>query len=471
MTGTSVEDSARTVVLRSVPDTVLLTRRIQPKAFNPDTKSVVPSNPRGVPTGRSGGSLTQQRGLPLAVGTNLDQSYKVIKTIGRGGFAYTYLAENIRNGRLVVIKEAFAINIDRVELIQEARDALLWEVSVIAQIKHTGIVGFENVFEENGTLYYVMDYIEGESLASLLARQGSLSAESVSMIAKSLFEAVSDMHSSDVLHGDIKPGNILVRPNKSVVLIDFGASARLSDPVRRASFVSMGYSPIECYSDQNLGTWSDVYASAATIISAVSGEALPDAVSLMRDSTPIDGALLKSPRPWRGALRQALNPDYRQRTSISELADKMGLSQDGKATNLSDSIDGGSVFISYSRSNNDKVELLVRALQRNGVGVWIDRSGIAPGSPAWGAEIVKGMRGAEACLVFSSEESMASESVKDEIYLARELGKPIIVAKLDGSAFNDDVLMFLTRTQHILAMQIDPSEFSGVVKNALNNLK
>jgi hypothetical protein len=78
------------------------------------------------------------------------------------------------------------------------------------------------------------------------------------------------------------------------------------------------------------------------------------------------------------------------------------------------------------------------------------------------------MRGAQAVLLFSSANSMASENVKEEIYLAKELKKPIVVARLDESPFSDDVLLFLTRTQHIPAAQMAAAEFGAAVIQALN---
>ncbi len=100
--------------------------------------------------------------------------------------------------------------------------------------------------------------------------------------------------------------------------------------------------------------------------------------------------------------------------------------------------------------------------------MWIDRKGIKPGSRAWGAEILKGMRGAQVVLLFASSNAMASDSVKEEIYLAKDLRKPILVARLDEAPFAEDVHLFLTRTQHIAATALSPVEFAAAVVAALD---
>ena len=273
------------------------------------------------------------------------------------------------------------------------------------------------------------------------------------------------------MHGDIKPGNIFVRPDKSIVLIDFGTSARLSDIEYSSPIVSAGYSPPERYeANSNLGAWSDVFSSAATIASIIMGERPPSVDQVSKRSSYLERLQSRAPEKWSEGLKHALQLDLSERPStVAKLSEAMDIRPDVSATRSSAAVDGGSVFVSYAHLDSAPVEKFVREIQRSGIGVWIDRQGITPGSPAWGAEIVKGMRSAETCLMFSSHRSMASEAVKDEIYLAKELGKPIIVARLDDTPFHDDVLMFLTRSQHIAAMSMDPSAFALAIRNALGS--
>jgi predicted Ser/Thr protein kinase len=212
--------------------------------------------------------------LPLPAGAVLNGRYEVIKPIGRGGFSYVYLCQHQRNGRLNAVKEAYGPGCGRAgtEIVDNdgtalrlATEALLREVSAISRINHPGVVRFDDVFEANGTLYFAMDFVEGEPLSDLLGRRRGVSADTFALLAASLLDAVQTLHSNEVLHGDIKPGNVIVRPDKSVVLIDFGTAARLSDIQYTEPIFSPGYSAPERYmTGGNVGTWSDVYSCAAT---------------------------------------------------------------------------------------------------------------------------------------------------------------------------------------------------------------
>ena len=481
---TSSDDQDKTVVFRMAPATIVVgavsVSNTEPNAFEPATLAVGAEGDWDDRTVVLGAKPTREPGPPLSPGHMLNARYEVIKTIGRGGFSYVYLCQHMRNGRLVAVKEAFAhdagrignrVTADSLEQTDIARDALLREVSAISRINHSGVVRFEDVFEQNDTVYFAMDYVEGEPLAGLLQRRGALSPQTLSITSKSLLDAVSVLHENDVMHGDIKPGNIFIRPDKSIVLIDFGTAARLSDVEYSSPIVSAGYSPPERYkSNTNLGTWSDVYSSAATIASAITGERPPSIERASERSAYIDLLKSKSPKGWADGLSEAMQLDLASRPStVAKLSEAMGIRGDARSHPSAATSDGGSVFVSYAHLDSDSVEKFVREIQRNGIGVWIDRQGIAPGSPAWGAEIVKGMRSAETCLMFSSNQSMASDAVKDEIYLAKELGKPIIVARLDDAPFHDDVLMFLTRSQHIAAMSMEPSAFALAIRNVLNS--
>lgn len=413
-------------------------------------------------------------------GTVLNGRYETIKPIARGGFSFVYLCQHLRNGRLLAVKEAFgdwcvreglAVEPTDPAMFDVARAALLREVSAISRINHPGVVRFEDVFEENGTLCFAMDFIEGETLAELLKRRGSVSPATFEPLANALLDAVDSLHANDVLHGDIKPGNLFVRQDKSIVIVDFGTAGPLADIDYPTPIVSPGYSAPERYGAQKeLGAWTDVYSCAATLSAALLG-APPPAGEAGDIQTYLDqlGAGDTKMTQWKEGLELGLHSGIRNRASgITQLRAAMGLALREQAQTDAVPSDGRSIFISYARKDRDSVESFVHAVQREGTGVWIDRQGIAPGSPAWGAEIVKGMRGAEKVLLFSSESSMASETVKDEIYLARELGKPIIVARLDEAPFNDDVMMFLMRTQHIPVAAMEPRQFAATIRNVLN---
>ena len=426
--------------------------------------------------------------LPLPTGSVLNGRYEVIKPIGRGGFSYVYLCQHRRNGRLNAVKEAFGPNCGRMGStvvpndgtnLNKVTEALLREVSAISRINHPGVVRFEDVFEANGTLCFAMDFVEGEPLSSLLARRHGVSPETFAIVSASLLDAVEELHGNDVLHGDIKPGNIIVRPDKSVVLIDFGTAARLTDMHYDEPILTPGYSPPERYVvNGDVGAWSDVYSCAATLTAALAGRPPPLGIAI-DDNQPDIAAFLSAAEAkcpdgarWLDGLQLGLRRDTTGRPArIDDLRAAMGLAArtaDSGPAPAAGRGDGRSVFISYAHGDAAIVETLVRAIQRRGAGVWIDRQGIKPGSPAWGVEILNGMRGAQIVLLFSSARSMASENVKDEVYLAKELRKPIVVARLDQAPFSEEVLMFLTRTQHIVATEMTPPAFAEAIVDLLN---
>lgn len=490
-TGNDAGDD-RTIILRASPPTLIAGGpKPAPYASNDfDARTMVGAQDRSFAAATIvwGGAPTAPGypDSPLPAGTVLNQRYEVIKPIGRGGFSYVYLCQHVRNGRLNAVKEAYGAGCGRAGTqvigagpmtLDVAKDALLREVSAISRLNHPGVVRFEDVFEANGTLCFAMDFVEGEALSAVLRRRRGVSAETFGPLLEKLLDAVEALHAADVLHGDIKPANIILRQDKSLVLIDFGTAGRLSDMHYAEPIVTPGFSPPERYlANADVGAWSDVYSCAATLASAMAGAPPPDSRTMTQPAMEAYLATAEFRMPgqarWLAGLQRGLSGAVEARSSsVGELRAAMGLATRAPeiAAPVAARSDGSSVFISYSHRDGDAVEAYVRAIQRLGGGVWIDRKGIQPGSRAWAAEILNGMRGAQAVLLFSSANSMASENVKEEIYLAKELKKPIVVARLDDAPFSDDVLLFLTRTQHIAATQMAAPDFGAAVIHALNS--
>lgn len=190
-----------------------------------------------------------------------DGHYRVLRTLGAGGFGITYLCEGADS--LWALKEYFPSGAERVmgrvqpgrlseTEFQEGMRRFEREARVLSSFEHPYIVSVEAFFRENGTAYLVTEYVEGEVLAS--HHRGWL---------RPLVGALQAVHQLGLVHGDIKPENILVRPDGRPVLIDFGCS-RPSHLEPTACMVSQGYSPPEQYSGQPLTPASDQYALAAT---------------------------------------------------------------------------------------------------------------------------------------------------------------------------------------------------------------
>jgi serine/threonine-protein kinase len=162
----------------------------------------------------------------------------------------------------------------------EARQRFIEEARTLAQFNHPGIVRVFDVFEENGTAYLAMEFLEGETLGRRIERWGPRPQEEVEEIARKVAEALEVVHQAGLLHRDIKPDNLFLTPDGRVVLIDFGAARDYAQgrTVAHTRMVTPGYAPLEQYaSSARLGPYTDIYALGATLYHALSGSPPPAA--------------------------------------------------------------------------------------------------------------------------------------------------------------------------------------------------
>lgn len=235
-------------------------------------------------------------------------SYRIESVLGQGGFGITYLATDVHLSRRVAIKEFFPKdycertgdtshvtlgNKNNRDFIERLRLKFLKESRNIASLNHPGIIRILSAFEENGTAYYVMDYIEGESLQQLVKRRGPLPvAEALDYIRK-VGDALDYLHSRRMNHLDVKPANIMVgRGSNQPILIDFGLAKQYDQEGNQTSTtptgISHGYAPMEQYRQDGVGSFSpatDLYSLAATLYYLLTGSVPPQAPSLV--DTPL----------------------------------------------------------------------------------------------------------------------------------------------------------------------------------------
>ncbi|MDH4046029.1 MAG: serine/threonine protein kinase, partial [Gemmatimonadota bacterium] len=151
-----------------------------------------------------------------AVQRVLGDRYTIQRELGRGGMAIVYLAEDGKHGRRVAIK------VLRAEIVMEVgAERFLREIEVTAQLSHAHILGLYDSGGEGSVLYYVMPYVEGESLRERLSREGQLPLEDALSITRDVAGALAHAHSRGVIHRDIKPENILLSGGQAIVA-DFG---------------------------------------------------------------------------------------------------------------------------------------------------------------------------------------------------------------------------------------------------------
>ena len=245
--------------------------------------------------------------MQLQPGTLLKAgSYRIIRTLGRGGFGITYLAEQVMVRRQVCVKEFFpkdyykrdgdtrniTLSSDGFgQMMDKFKTKFLKEAQIIAGLDHPNIIRIHDVFEENGTAYYVMEYIEGESLQSIVSRRGALGRDEAVGYIEQLAAALGYIHAHDIAHLDVKPGNVMVRSKDDrALLIDFGLSKHYDSEGMQTSStplgISHGFAPIEQYQVGGVSTFSprtDIYSMGATLYYLAMGKVPPAAANVGED--------------------------------------------------------------------------------------------------------------------------------------------------------------------------------------------
>ena len=278
--------------------------------------------------------------MELKTGTLLKHGeYRIEKVLAAGGFGITYLALQVALGRKVAVKEFFMkdhcnrdsgnsyVSVPSVgskELVERFREKFLKEARLIASFDHSNIIRIHDVFEENGTAYYVMEYLEGESLNALVSRCGAIDEQAALRYTRQVAEALAEVHAGNLLHLDVKPANIMLNKKGEAVLIDFGISKHYDESGSQTSSavvgISEGYAPLEQYEAGALGRFTpatDIYSLGATLYFLVTGQRPPKAGDVMNDGLPVLPSDISS--AVSAAIEAAMQPRRKDRPqSIAE---------------------------------------------------------------------------------------------------------------------------------------------------------
>ncbi|MBR4388790.1 MAG: serine/threonine protein kinase [Prevotella sp.] len=257
--------------------------------------------------------------------------YTIERVLGQGGFGITYQAST-QDGVIVAVKEFFmdgtcvrdaATSFVSVpsegakEDVDQYRQKFVKEANRLLQLNHPHIVKVYDVFEENGTNYYVMENVGGGSLRENILRDGPMSEEKAKETILQVASALQYMHSEKhICHYDVKPSNILLDEDGNAILIDFGLSKNYDEYGQETSStpigLSKGFAPIEQY-QQSLSDFSpptDIYALGATFYFLLSGKTPPEASEVLEHGLPFLETL--SPNTWQ-TIQKAMQPLRRNR--------------------------------------------------------------------------------------------------------------------------------------------------------------
>lgn len=244
--------------------------------------------------------------------------YKIVKTLGQGSFGITYLATTriSMDGQLgkmdvnvnVTIKEFFmsdfnsraadGTSVERTNstLVKNYLCKFQREAENLSKLHHPNIVKVLEVFDENNTTYYVMEFIDGETIDEYIKRNGILSVKESLHITNEVCKALSYMHDHKMLHLDLKPKNIMRDSEGHIYLIDFGLAKQYNDNGEPESSTTLGlgtpgYAPIEQAHYKKDGTFPvtlDIYAVGASLYKMLTGKTPPESSYVLNDGLPHD---------------------------------------------------------------------------------------------------------------------------------------------------------------------------------------
>jgi len=323
--------------------------------------------------------------------------YRLTNVIGQGGFGITYSGVwttdvkgdlgTLRTDVPVCIKEYFFKDYclrdnDTMQvkvhsetgksLFDKFKEKLIKEAKILSEVHHPNIVNVLEVFEENGTAYIAMEYIQGCSLKYMLETEGVLAEKKVLKYIYQIGQALEFVHQKNILHLDIKPNNILIDRNNNARLIDFGVSKRYDIEQQETSTtvltLSKGFAAIEQYDSEGIQNFSpcpDIYSLGATMYNLLTGVIPTESIlratkpiakpsDLNRDITPQTESVIMRAMQINAinryqSVKQMINeldiPSYFEETE-NELSDK--------AQPVDEPIDGTSAPVNLQAQNDDE---------------------------------------------------------------------------------------------------------------------
>ena len=211
----------------------------------------------------------------LEIGSLLDGKYKILNKIGQGGMSVVYLAMNEKANKQWAIKEMRKEKNKNYEIMKQS---LITETNLLKELKHPYLPSIADIIESDDTIIIVMDYVEGRPLSDILTEEGTIEEDKVADYAIQLCDVLDYLHSQKppIIYRDLKPANIMLRPDGKITLIDFGTARKYNyDSVADTTCLgTIGYAAPEQFAGETLrqtDARTDIYNLGATMYHLLTG--------------------------------------------------------------------------------------------------------------------------------------------------------------------------------------------------------
>lgn len=276
----------------------------------------------------------------LEVGTILNDKYIIESILGEGGFGITYACRELTTNNLVAIKEYFPVALSSRIITENScyilplkgecttqfeagRARFLSEANYLSSYHFLPCVAsIYETFHENGTVYLVMEYIEGVTLKQYIKENGVLDFDELFLLFSPIIQALILLHKNGLLHRDLSPDNFMLGTDNLLHLLDFGAARTENTFSNKTMTVLLksGYTPIEQYNSSSVqGPYTDVYALCATLYYCLTGTTPPSSLTRLSADTLMPLSECSNVTSWQAeTIEKGLSIQYEDRFQTME---------------------------------------------------------------------------------------------------------------------------------------------------------
>lgn len=274
--------------------------------------------------------------MVLPAGSILMGNFIIGRVLGKGGFGITYQAYDFKYNYIIAIKEYFPVEIalrgagetglmvrdqKSVALFRKGVEKFYNEADFISEFsENPNIVSVYQLFYENNTAYFTMEYLSGITLKDYVNRVGTVTAEQAAYIAERVANALVSVHAKSVLHRDVSPDNIMLCSDGNVKLLDFGAARQVFPEGSQLLSVILkpGFAPLEQYMrNGKQGEWTDVYSLGASLYYALTKQIPEDPQNRFEDDSELEKHMNNIPPELRVVITKAMEVKYTDRYQSS----------------------------------------------------------------------------------------------------------------------------------------------------------